>query len=80
MFTPKSRLACACLLQQYWADSTKPYEFVPVAKFAAAFAASPRGQALAAAAKERYTPSKACTEMDPLVRTRCAAFPYLPAC
>ncbi|EIE18006.1 putative pleiotropic drug resistance protein 3 [Coccomyxa subellipsoidea C-169] len=29
--------------QQYWADTAKPYDFVPVAQFAAAFEASERG-------------------------------------
>ncbi len=73
-FNPKISFCCPCLPQQYWADTSRPYEFVPVAKFAAAFAASPRGRALAAAAKERFVPSKACTEMDPLVRTRCVLY------
>ncbi|KAK9902782.1 hypothetical protein WJX75_005811 [Coccomyxa subellipsoidea] len=58
--------------QQYWADTARQYEFVPVARFAAAFEESPRGRALAAAARDPPVLGKACAEMDPLVRTRYA--------
>lgn len=64
------------VLQQYWADTARQYEFVPVARFAAAFEESPRGRALAAAARDPPVLGKACAEMDPLVRTRCDAFPF----
>ena len=63
------------MLQQYWADTTRPYEFVPVSRFAAEFEASPRGRILAAAARDPPILGKACAEMDPLVRTKCEAFP-----
>ncbi len=48
---------------------------MPVAQFAAAFEASERGRALAAAARDPPVLGKACAEMDPLVRTRFCAFP-----
>ena len=58
-------------LQQYWADDTRPYKFVPVAEFARAFEGSRTGEAaLAASSEEVSLPHQANGKMDPLVRKR----------
>ena len=60
-------------LQQYWADDTRPYKFVPVAEFARAFEESRTGQAaLSASTEEVPLPYPAHSKLDPLVRTRWA--------
>jgi hypothetical protein len=57
---------------QYWADRTRPYEFVPVQAFSHAFEASEVGRANAAALAEPYqAPGKGT--FDALVRTKCAS-------
>ncbi|KAK9906410.1 hypothetical protein WJX75_001426 [Coccomyxa subellipsoidea] len=56
---------------QYWADRTRPYEFVPVQAFSHAFEASEVGRANAAALAEPYqAPGKGT--FDALVRTKFA--------
>ncbi len=53
--------------QQYWADATRPYEFVPVQSFADAFEASEAGRANAAALAQPLRPHQG---LDALVRTK----------
>ena len=63
-------ILCACL-QQYWADRTRPYEFVPVQAFADAFEASPTGRGNAAALEQPFQRGPK-DSLDALVRTKCA--------
>ena len=56
--------------QQYWADASRPYEFVPVQSFTDAFEASPAGRANVAAVAQPLQPSK--SGLDALVRTKYA--------
>jgi hypothetical protein len=60
------------LRQQYWADATRPYEFVPVKALAEAFQASARGRANAAELASPVQAPPAQPGLDPLVRTRCS--------
>ncbi|CAL8462536.1 g2069 [Coccomyxa elongata] len=56
---------------QYWADRTRPYEFVPVQAFSRAFEGSEAGRGNAAALAEPYhAPGK--MPLDALVRTKYA--------
>lgn len=43
-----------CAAQQYWADKSRPWRYVPVADLAAAFKAHPLGRANAAALAVPY--------------------------
>ena len=64
---------CGCPLQQYWADDTRAYRFVPVAEFARAFEESRAGQAaLSSSTEEVPLPCAAHSKQDPLVRSRYA--------
>ena len=59
--------------QQYWADDTRAYRFVPVAEFARAFEESATGRAALSAASEAIPLAHAPhSKLDPLVRQRCA--------
>ena len=56
---------------QYWADRSRPYKFVPVKKFVAAFQQSEVGRQNAEdLARPPLQPSK--DSPDPLIRTRWA--------
>ena len=68
---PVANALCTCL-QQYWADKTQPYDFVPVQAFAHAFEASPTGQRNAAAMAEPFQRGSKGS-LDALVRTRYAS-------
>ena len=58
-------------MQQYWADDTRAYKFVPVEHFARAFADSECGRAAQAASEEKVPLSNAPhSRMDPLVRKK----------
>ena len=58
-------------LQQYWADDTRPYKFVPVAEFSRAFEESCAGRAaLSSSTEDAPLPYAARSTMDPLVRSR----------
>ena len=66
-------LKCRRSAQQYWADDTRAYRFVPVAEFARAFEGSATGRAALAASEDKLSlPYPPNSRMDPLVRTRCA--------
>ena len=58
-------------VQQYWADDTQAYKFVPVEHFARAFADSQCGRAALAASEGKVPMSHAPhSRMDPLVRKK----------
>ena len=66
-------------LQQYWADRTRPYEFVPVEAFASAFEASPTGRGNAAAVAQPFQRGPE-DSLDALVRTKYALFHRCSTC
>ena len=55
---------------QYWADSSRPYRFVPAKEFADAFAASPVGRRRAEEVEKCCGPPEEPPTPDPLVRTK----------
>ena len=56
--------------EQYWADPSKPYRFVPVKVFADAFAASPVGKRNAEEMSKSCGPPKEPPVPDPLIRQK----------
>ena len=56
--------------EQYWAEPSRPYKFVPVKVFADAFAASPVGRRNAEEMGEFCGPPKEGANPDPLIRTK----------
>ncbi|CAK0759197.1 hypothetical protein CVIRNUC_002679 [Coccomyxa viridis] len=62
--------------QQYWANDTQPYRFVPVAEFAAAFKESSVGRSQAAAGSQKSLSTAGRPGSDPLVRQRYALGPW----
>ena len=56
--------------EQYWADASKPYRFMPVKEFAEAFAVSPVGRRNAEEMGELCGPPKEPPLPDPLIRRK----------
>lgn len=56
--------------EQYWADASRPYRFVPVKVFAEAFAASPVGKRNAEVMGNFCGPPKEAPVPDPLIRRK----------
>ena len=58
------------VLQQYWANSSQPWQFVPVKVFSDAFEQSKLGRGITEALGQPYQKPEGASEIDPLVRTR----------
>ena len=56
--------------EQYWADPSRPYRFMPVKEFADAFAASPVGRRNAEEMSQFCGPPKEPPVPDPLIRRK----------
>lgn len=57
-------------MQQYWANSSRAYSYVPVKTFSDAFEKSHLGQSMAQQLETAYAKPKNAPDIDPLVRTR----------
>ncbi len=62
--------SCLFGVQQYWADSSRPYQYVPVKTFSDAYASGKLGQATIEQLEISYEKPKGAPDIDPLVRTK----------
>ena len=57
-------------VQQYWANSSQAYRYVPVKTFSDAYERSTLGQSTAQQLEVPYERPKNAPDIDPLVRTK----------